>query len=173
MTITDPWATPETQLGVAEVSKQYATGAGVIPLEQAKAYLGYKPAVAAPEGRHVMTFKEGQGFESTWHVVHAATVADAKAVLMDPEFRELLDLQKKAAGVFRSGSTSSPQGGNTGGRQSAPQGATEAPVWAPPKPYYDAVYKSGVSKKNGKVWHAWMPPEQGDDREPLFFNAPK
>lgn len=118
----------------------------------------------------VMTFKEGSGFDSTWNVVHASTVEEADA-LLDEKFAALLTKQKRVAEFFRGGPVAASGGGNTGARSNAPQGATEAPSWAPAKHRPDAVYKTGVSKA-GATWHAWMAPTKGD-YEPEFFRAPK
>lgn len=117
------------------------------------------------DAKIVMTFKEGSGFDATWNVVHAANAAEAKSILLDPEYKELLELQKKAASFFRGGAASASA------RPAAPAGATQPPAWAPPKPYDDFVYKTGVSKA-GKVWHAWMAPERGDDRPAKWFYPP-
>jgi hypothetical protein len=93
------------------------------------------------------------------------------ALLHDPEFKALLDRQWAISDYCHKGAAAPAPANNGGGRpqSAAPQGATDAPAWAPPKPFDDFVYKTGVSKKNGKVWHAWMPPQQGDLREAKFF----
>jgi hypothetical protein len=134
------------------------------------------PAVVSSEGKIVMTFKEGEGFSATWNVVHADSVADAKAILADPEFKELLQWQKDAATFFRGGAAPSG-GGNRGGgsqRQSAPAGAAQPPAGAPAAPGPDWVYKTGIAKSGrnaGKQWHAWMPPQHlKDSEDPLWFD---
>lgn len=151
MTIADPFAdAPAEEAPVAEAPKTAA------------------PAVAQTgEGKIVMTFKEGAGFDTTWNVVHANNVDEALSLLSDEKFKELLDRQKKVASYFRGGSSAVPAAPAANGR---PAGATEAPSWAPPKPYDDFVYKTGFSQKTGKTWHAWMPPQKGDNRPAKFFN---
>lgn len=135
------------------------------------------PVSAPSEGKVVMTFKEGDGFAATWNVVHANSVAEAKAILADPEFKELLGWQKDAATFFRGG----PVGGSGGGgnrssapRQQAPAGAASPPAGAPAAPGPDWVYKTGIAKSGrnaGKQWHAWMPPQHlKDSEDPLWFD---
>lgn len=134
------------------------------------------PAAPAPvvvgdgDGKVVMTFKEGTGFDSTWLVVHATSVADAKATLQDPEFKELMDLQKFGATYFRGGAAPAAGGAP---RQAAPQGASGPPAGAPAAPGPGWVYKNGITKSGrnqGKMWHGWMPP-QGSDEKPVFFDV--
>jgi hypothetical protein len=131
------------------------------------------PSVVAVsgEGKIVMTFKEGTGFDSTWNVVHADSVADAKQILADPEFKELLTWQKDAAAFFRGGPASA---GGPAPRQAAPAAATSAPAGAPAPPGPDWVYKTGIAKGGrnaGKQWHAWMPPQHlKDTAEPAWFD---
>jgi hypothetical protein len=169
MTITDPWATttPEPEAAPEPTFKEVHPIADFGTSDA-------RPAVSAvPEGKLTLTFKGTGTFADRWLVAHVANPSEGLTLLKDPEFKELLDLSKKIAVYDGSGAAvPAPQGGSTGGRQSAPQGATEAPAWAPAKPFEDFVYKSGVSKKNGKVWHAWMPPTQEDSRDPKFFYPP-
>lgn len=111
------------------------------------------------EGKIVLTFKEGAGFDASWTVVHANNVEEAKGILLDREFKELLDLQKKAASYFRGGETKSSGGGGNG----APRGAQEPPAGTPAAPGPDWTFKTGVGK-NGKTWKAWMPPRDSDEK---------
>lgn len=127
------------------------------------------------EGKVVLTFKGGVGFDAPWIVIHAADLQDAhdqvsgeNAVLL----AQVMDRTQKAGQHFASQGTSAPSKGNGGGgntrqRSSAPRGATEPPAGAPPCPGPGWVFKSGVSKA-GNAWKAWMPP-QGSDEKPLFF----
>ena len=113
-------------------------------------------AVGDGEGKIVMTYKEGAGFDSSWTVVHANSVEDAKAILKDPEFKELLDLSKKAAAYFRGGSTSTPpapaqpQSNVPAGAQSAPGGETRHCQ------HGEMVYRTGRGAKG--VWKGFMCP---------------
>lgn len=126
------------------------------------------------EGKVVVTFKGGSGFDAPWIVLHAAgldEVADFMSVENAPRLMEIMERVQNVGAHFVSKAPARPANAGSAAPQrgAAPQGATEAPSWAPPKPYDDAVYKTGVSKKTGKPWHAWMPPQQGDPREPKFF----
>jgi hypothetical protein len=138
------------------------------------------PVVAVSgEGKIVMTFKEGTGFESTWNVVHADSVADAKAILADPEFKDLLEWQKDAAAFFRGGPVSqgsAPRGGG-GQRQAPPTAAKQPPAGAPTDPWNgEGRYSNGITKSGrnkGNVWHAWFPPDHLKEQgvEPLWFDV--
>lgn len=126
------------------------------------------------EGKIVLTFKEGGGFDASWNVVHASTVEEAKSILSDPQFKDLLDQQKKVAAYFRGGGTApSLKVNQPNPSYGAPAGAQEPPAWAPEKPFPDFVYKSGVSQKTGKPWQAWMSPTRGDGRAAVFFDPPR
>jgi hypothetical protein len=167
LSITDPWAAAETE-PAAEPSS------GRIEPDQAKIDMGYKPVVAAaPEGKLTLTFKGTGTFADRWLVAHVANPAEGLTLLKDPQFKELLDLSKRIAAYDGAGAAApAPQGGSAPARSNAPQGATEAPSWAAPKPFDDFVYKTGVSAKNGKTWHAWMPPTKDDQRAAKFFYPP-
>lgn len=123
-------------------------------------------------GSVTMTFKGGAGFEAPWIVIHATDLEDAHRQVSEEAalLASLMERVQKAGAHFASnGPANTGRGGNTGGVSAPPQGATEAPAWAPPKPHADFVYKTGLSAKNGKTWHAWMPPEKGDSRDAKFF----
>lgn len=149
-------------------AEEAQTETQVIEFTDAPAAAPAKPATPPSEGKVVVTLKGGTGFDAPWIVLHADDAADALGQL-DETMIALMERAQKAAKHF--GSLGG--GGNTsGGRpvaQGQPQGSVEAPAWAPPKPYDDFIYKTGVSAKNGKTWHAWMPPEKGDSRPAKFF----
>lgn len=107
--------------------------------------------VGEGEGKIVLTFKEGAGFDSSWTVVHAASVGDANAILADPGFKDLLDRTKKVASYFRGGSA--PAAGQPRAAGSAPQQATEAPGGEKRFcEHGEMVFKSGVAKGTGKPY---------------------
>lgn len=107
--------------------------------------------VAEGDGKIVMTFKEAAGFDASWTVVHAASVQDAKAVLLDPEFKELLELQKSAAAFYRGGNVKKPAGGG-GAPAGTPQQAQEAPGGEKRFcSHGEMVFRSGISKA-GKAY---------------------
>lgn len=176
MTITDPFAPPVSE----HVDTQLATGITNDPWAQSPpppsvgaVTVDVKPNILpASEGKVVLTFKGGTGFDAPWIVIHAADLEDAHRQITEeaPLLADLMARVQIAGAHFAAnGSTSSGRGGNTGAASNAPQGAAQAPAWAPPKPFDDFVYKTGISAKNGKVWHAWMPPEKGDSRDAKFF----
>ncbi|MBN7517056.1 hypothetical protein [Mycobacteroides abscessus] len=114
-------------------------------------------AVGDGEGKIVLTYKEGPGFDSSWTVVHANSVEDAKAILKDPEFKELLDLSKKAAAYFRGGSTPSAPAAPAQARSNAPAAAQSAPDGDSRQcKHGEMVYRTG--SKNGRTWKAFMCP---------------
>jgi hypothetical protein len=160
MTITDPWAAVESE----PAAEQKGVGAVTVDV---------KPNILTAESEPAITttYKGGSGYDAPWVVTRAASVKEADA-LLDAEFKAYLDKVKLVASHFAGGSSAAPQGGNTPARSNAPLGATEAPSWAPAKPFDDFVYKTGVSAKNGKTWHAWMAPTREDQRDAKFFYPP-
>lgn len=167
MTVTDPFASAPEEAQQPEIVGAPKVLQGTGPWELPTVDVKPAPVVAPSSGTEiVMTFKEGSGFDATWNVVHASTVEEADAIL-DEKFAALLAKQKRVAEFFRGGPVAAARGGNTSGASAPPQGATEAPSWAPAKHQPDAVYKTGVSKA-GKTWHAWMAPEKGG-YDPKFF----
>jgi hypothetical protein len=139
-----------------------------VPVAEAPVSTPSRPAVATTaEGKITVTLKGGSGFDAPWIVIHAADVDDAYSQF-DQKLADLMEKVQTAGQHFASQGKSAP-GASVSNRNGAPQGATQAPAWAPPKPYDDFVYRTGVSAKNGKTWHAWMPPEKGDHRDPKFF----
>ncbi|SKR73012.1 hypothetical protein [Mycobacteroides abscessus] len=118
-------------------------------------------AVGEGEGKIVMTYKEGAGFDSSWTVVHANSVEDAKSILKDPEFKELLDLSKRVAAYFRGGSTSSAPAAPAQARSNAPAAAQAAPDGDSRQcKHGEMVYKTG--SKNGRTWKGFFCPSPKD-----------
>lgn len=133
-------------------------------------------SVGTDEGKIVLTFKEGAGFDSSWTVVHANNVAEANEILADPAFKELLDRSKRVAAYYRGGAAASGGGDRRGvgaaGNNGKPAGAGQAPAWFPPAPGEGWVYKTGLKKDGSGVYHAWAPP-RGVDAKWAFHNPPK
>lgn len=139
------------------------------PEDEPATNVGYEPPAApnerpAPTGDAetvTTTLKGGAGFEAPWIVTRAASVAEANALLDQAMADYMARVQKVAAKFVEYG------GGTTAGaaqprpsRQAPPDGAPDCPPgW---------VYKTGISKKTGKTWQAFMPP-QGVDEKPIFF----
>ncbi len=103
-------------------------------------------AVGDGEGKIVSTYKEGAGYDASWTVVHAASVADWFAIHEDPRFPDLLTKQKKVAAFFRGGGTPvQPQ--QNGASSGAPAASQEAPGGEKRFCNHgEMVFKSGVSK---------------------------
>jgi hypothetical protein len=180
MTITDPFAPPAPEEAQQPAPAQAPISSpwdpepkkaiGELTVDVKPNFVGFPQS----DGKVVLTFKGGSGYDSPWIVVHANDLDEALRYVTE-DATKVIDLMtrvqqagKHFAGLAPAGSPSqsAPQ------RSNAPQGAAEAPIWAPEKPHYDFVYKSGVSVKNGKTWHAWMPPEKSDSRDPKFFYPP-
>lgn len=140
------------------------------PVEQPKKAPVKKapPKAAGDEGKIVLTFKEGAGFDSSWTVVHANNVEDANAILSDPGFKELLDRSKKVAGYYRGGDSGGGNDRRGSGPSAAPAGAQQPPSSAPAAPGPDWQYKTGLKKDGSGTWQAWMPP-RGSNEKPVWF----
>lgn len=133
-----------------------------------------KTAVEA-EGKVVMTFKGGAGYDAPWVVIHAAGLQEAHDFVVGENASLLAEVMTRvqSAGKHFAGLAPAKTGGGGAATPSrAPQAAQDAPEWAPDKPFEDFVYKSGIGK-NGKQWHAWMPPTRQDSRDALFFYPPR
>lgn len=146
---------------------EFAPSDDETPQAEVKPAVIKSPAVGEGEGKIVSTYKEGAGYDASWTVVHANSVDDWFLIHDNPRFKDLLDKQKKVAQYMRGGVAG--QVASSGGAGGAPPASQAAPSWAPEKPFEDFVYKSGVSAKTGKPWHAWMSPTRGDSRPALFF----
>ena len=125
------------------------------------------PVVPTEYHPYKFTFKSGSGYEAEWFT---ASYKDLDSVENDltgeraSQLARVLEAGSRVAAFFRgkgpgvrgSGSQgSSPQNGGSNG---APAGATQAPSWMGKPPYCrhgEKVYKTGVSKSSGDVWHAW------------------
>ncbi|QFG10417.1 ribonucleoside reductase class II [Mycobacterium phage Anthony] len=148
-----------------------------------------KPAPAAPapvvaqsaSGDLSVTFKGTGNFDYPWIVPKYSTVEEA-LIDLGEESRAVAGMSQaeKWAALFTRavkmnayfgslGGDAPPQqrgGGGGGGQRSAPQPAQEAPGGE--KRYCEhgeMTYKTGVSKKNGKAWKAFMCPSNDRDNE--------
>ena len=109
-------------------------------------------AVGEGEGKIVLTYKEGAGFDSSWTVVHAASVADALSILADPGFKALLDKSKNVAAYFRGGATQASSGG-AAPQRGTPQQSQEAPGGEKRFCNHgEMAFKTGVAKASGKPY---------------------
>ncbi|AFU20673.1 hypothetical protein SEA_CHUPACABRA_47 [Mycobacterium phage Chupacabra] len=146
------------------------------PAKKAAAKATAAPVVAAPsEGKVVLTFKGGTGFDAPWIVIHAEDLDDAldQVTTQGSTLMALMERVQGAGKHFAAQGTPAPsngggRGGNTGQRQNAPRQAAQPPADAPPAPGPDWVYKSGKSARG--PWQAWMPPQHLKDVEkPVWF----
>lgn len=161
-----------TLWAVSEKEKKMEDPFSVI--ETGPAVEGKVVVAESSDGKVVLTFKGGRDFDAPWIVIHATSLEDAyeQVTTKGELLGKLMDRVTNAGKHFsgNGGSAGHSPGGGAPPRR-APQGAKEPPAGAPEKPYDDFVYMTGTSNKTGRVWHAWMPPEKGDSREPLFFNS--
>ncbi|GAB4588690.1 hypothetical protein [Nocardia sp. IFM 10818] len=127
-----------------------------------------KPAarpVVDSDGKIVVTFKAGAGFDAPWIVIHADSIADAAAQI-GKELYKLMEDTAKAAEHFKSlapakaGPAARPAPAAKPAYQQAPANAPECP------PGWE--FKSGVNKTSGKAWKGYFPP-RGSDEKPMFF----
>ncbi|QHB38079.1 ribonucleoside reductase class II [Mycobacterium phage Noelle] len=132
-----------------------------------------KAAAASGEGKVVLTFKGGSGFDAPWIVIHAEDLDDALAQVTNQGdtlgalMTRVQNAGQHFAGMAPAKSGGGNSGGGGGGRSNAPRGAQEPPAGTPPAPGPDWTYKSGTGK-NGKPWSAWMPP-RGSDEKPVWL----
>jgi len=129
------------------------------------------------EGKVVLTFKGGTGFDAPWIVIHAMSMQDAHDQVTGENGTLLAATMERvqAAGKHFAGmGGGSKSGGGAPQRQAAPAAAQQPPAGSPPCPGDGWVYKSGVSKsgpKAGQTWQAWMPPQHLKDAgtKPVWF----
>ena len=120
--------------------------------------------VATSDGKVVLTFKGGTGFDAPWIVIHAADLQDASDQVNGSNGALLADLMGRVqkAGVHFAGLAAPKAAGASapsGGGQRAPQGAQSAPGGEEKFCSHGAMqFRSGVSKSNGKAWKGFFCP---------------
>lgn len=121
-----------------------------------------------------VTLKAGPGFESPWIVIHAESVADAKAQINQGEFAELAERTVAAAEFFRAAhNVKSGLAANEPPQQAAPpvqqqqswsqqgSGQTQAPAQSSEGKrcaHGEMTYREGVGKGSGKPYKAYFCP---------------
>ncbi|AHY27114.1 hypothetical protein PBI_PHANTASTIC_51 [Mycobacterium phage Phantastic] len=191
-TLQDPFANAPVETEAPEAEAQEESVFDAPPPEAPKKAPAKKAApkkaepkvtnvVAASEGKVVLTFKGGTGFDAPWIVIHANDLDDAldqvtgdNAATLGALFERVQNAGQHFAGLGNS-SGQSNGGGNRGGgngggqrRSNAPREAQQPPADAPPAPGPDWVYKSGKKKNGNGTWQAWMPP-RGSNEDPVWF----
>lgn len=116
-------------------------------------------ATVSDQSKITLTFKGGSGFDAPWTVVHANNPTEAKEIILDEDFKELLKLVQQVGGAFVGMAPDKPAAPAGNGQ---PAGANQAPGGETPPPGY--VFKSGMGK-NGKPWKAFMPIDRNSGLE--------
>lgn len=143
-----------------------------------------KTVTVGSEGKVVLTFKGGSGFEAPWVVVHATDVDDALETISGDnaeKFKRLVDETAKVGKYFsgtgtgggRSSGGQARQGGNSGGQLGKPAGATEAPNGEKRFCKHGEMdWVSKISKKTNKPYSGWFCPskDRNDECDPQWPN---
>lgn len=116
------------------------------------------------QNKITVTLKGGAGYDAPWVVVHAANATDALETLNDEDLKTVLERAKKIGAFFAGGAPAQAPASN-----GQPAGAAQAPGGQTPPEGY--VFKSGVSKKNGRPWQAFMPIDRNSGLETIWLNA--
>lgn len=112
------------------------------------------------------TIKHGAGYEAPWTVVRTPDAATAIEIMDDPDFKKLMDLTGKIAAQVQPEKPAAAAPARSGG-YGKPAGAAAAPNGETPPEGY--VYKSGISKKTGKPWKAFMPIDRNSGLEAIWL----
>lgn len=161
MTLVDPFATaPETPADIAP--------------QTSSVDVKDRPVAPTSEGKVVLTFKGGSGYDAPWIVVHATDLDEALSFVSadnGPKLADLMTRVQKAGSEFAGQAPPKAPNPNSGApaANGRPAGATEAPAWAGACP---PGYKYASGVKNGRTWHAWFPIER-DGGEKIWLNPPK
>lgn len=179
MTITDPFAsapageeaqaTPEPAEPTFEAPPAEAPKKAAPKKAIATATVDVKPnLLPVDEGKVVLTFKGGTGFDAPWIVIHAKDLNDAEEQISGDNAARLARIMERAqvAGQHFAKLGGGRETQAAPQRQAAPAAAQQPPAGSPPSPGEGWVYKSG--NKNGRSWQGWMPP-RGSDAKPVFF----
>lgn len=123
------------------------------------------------EGKVVVTFKGGTGFDAPWIVIHAEDASDALGQL-DGKLAELMQKTAQVAKYFHGqlGGARPPQGGGqsnggggyqqSGGQPGRPDNANQAPNGQGEYCQHGAmVFRSGVNAQSGKAWQGHFCPQ--------------
>ncbi|AWY03866.1 hypothetical protein SEA_NEDARYA_49 [Gordonia phage Nedarya] len=161
-TITDPFAAP-----AATEEPPFEPDVAQAPVETPKEETNVtvtkdRPA-ASSDGKVVLTFKGGAGFEAPWVVIHADGLDEASSFVNEDagKLAELMTRVQKAAQHFAGQAPAKPAGGGGGSRGGAPQAAQEAPGGEERFCAHGKMtFRSGVAKGSGKPYKMFACPER-------------
>lgn len=122
-------------------------------------------APSTDQSKLTLTFKGGAGYDAPWVVVHANNPSEANEIILDEEFKSLLENVQRVGGAFGGMAPNKPAAPARQGN-GQPAGATQAPNGETPPPGY--TFKSGVGK-NGKPWKAFMPIDRNSGLEVIWL----
>lgn len=167
MTAIDPFASAPDEAQVPPVAEEPQAP----PVETSKPIdVAVRPVIQNPvnDGKVVLTFKGGAGFDAPWIVIHATDLKDAHAQITGDNANLLAEVmtQSQKAGAHFAGLAPAKASPNSSNAGAAPAASQQAPAGSP-EPPAGWTYKTGVGK-NGKVWKAFMPP-RGDDSQPIWL----
>jgi hypothetical protein len=142
----DPWATAPAEAPADEAQAAPAESPVV-----GTATIAVKPVLVGGGDEITLTFKEGGGFDASWIVIRAESVASANAILDDHvDLQALMAKTKAVAGFFRGGDTAktnAPASGGQAAQSRVPAGAQQAPNGETRSCSHGPMeFKSGVSK---------------------------
>lgn len=122
-------------------------------------------APATDQSKLTLTFKGGAGYDAPWVVVHANNPAEANEIILDEDFKSLLENVQRVGGAFGEMAPNKPAA-PAKKSNGQPAGAAQAPNGETPPPGY--MFKSGIGK-NGKPWKAFMPIDRNSGLEVIWL----
>jgi hypothetical protein len=181
MAYADPWADEPDEAQNDTTSFDVDTTPATNSKEQ--------PVADTDQNYATLILKGGKSYGAPSISLRGSDIGDLlrQVETFDKELKTLVERSAKIAKVYASlmGDDAKPAGGGNrqggggdrGRNNGRPQGAVEAPEWAGEPPVCDGcgeekVYKTSISEKNNRPWHAWdCPGTCRDSRE--FINAPR
>lgn len=145
----------------AQDEAQQETTTNTTETSKEKPTLTTAPTTVTDQSKLTLTFKGSAGYDAPWVVVHANNPTEANAIILDMEFKSLLENVQKVGGSF-GGMAPNKAAAPAGQSNGQPAGASQAPNGETPPPGY--VFKSGMGK-NGKPWKAFMPIDRNSGLE--------
>lgn len=112
----------------------------------------------APVEKVVVTLKGGSGYDAPWIVIHATDTADALKQLEDEQLKTLVEKTAEVGKYFAAT-----------GRPPAPAKTSTQHTGGGINPPAGYEYKTGVSKKTGRPWRAYMPIDRNAGLETIWL----